>query len=225
MNNTELSIQINLGGFSFALRSAGLELFAGSVDHFDFSLIKRDVYSEPVGRVKVVCSNAYATVVPAEVYDPLYVETYLDALNMRAKSDVSLAVATAQAGAMVVWGVAKSMVEAVQSQWPNAVWSHALAELIDNSASERSTVVVATSHNMAYIVVRDQDGSLCAARSAEYLTGEDLLFFVRQISVCDTYNVFGVVLVGDVEQTAEDILRRYYADLRRVEDHLFMVRR
>lgn len=225
MNNTELSIQINLGGFSFALRSAGLELFAGSVDHFDFSLIKRDVYSEPVGRVKVICSNAYATVVPAEVYDPLYVETYLDALNMRAKSDVSLAVATAQAGAMVVWGVAKSMVEAVQSQWPNAVWSHSLAELIDNSTSERSTVVVATSHNMAYIVVRDQDGSLCAARSAEYLTGEDLLFFVRQIAVCDTYNVFGVVLVGDVEQTAEYLLRRYYADLRRVEDTLFMVRR
>lgn len=221
MNNTELSIQINLGGFSFSLRSSlsRAEIYGSTVENYDFSIIERTVYAQPIDRVLIFDNTARASVIPYEHYQAQNVESYLKALNLVALGDLPLSVLSSNK--VVVWAADKQIYDAVQTVWPHALWSHPMAEMIRTDKSQSIDILLLA--DVAHITVFDQN-ELFAVRSIAFEAAEDLLYFVRQMATCDTYNVYQVSLYGDVQPCVSDLFSRYYAEVQVCLDPLFLVR-
>ncbi|MEG0602212.1 MAG: hypothetical protein RR499_04130 [Mucinivorans sp.] len=244
MNNTELSIQIDLDGFSFSLRSlteqGSVELVAAEVKADDLAVIKNYIEVQLPSRVVLFSLTESAMVVPAEVYQDQAAKDYLMAMNLCAMPG-RVKVACPALGVMpsallrpestdslsdpqhvVVWALDGQVEDYVGSIFPNVEWSHPLVPLIEQTASGSITVFL--THGVAHIVVSDMNGRLHTARSVRYTNGEDLLYFAGQALQCDGAQGFTLSLCGTVSAEIEALFRSYYAVINVVADPLFLVR-
>lgn len=237
MNNTELSIQISLGGFSFSLHtydsapqlgavSSRMELYASTIYTHDLSIIAQSVYADPIDRVVVYCANDKVTVIPREVYDPQCAKLYLDALNLCALGDRVMTTAPPSGDQVIVWAFDGAMADYVEHLYPHTQWSHPLGELIDRglARNQGATIDVMLLGGMANIAIFDTQSRLYAARSVRYNTVEDLLYFVHKMAIYDPHHTSALTLYGEVTEDMQAVFGQYYPNLSVLADPLFLVR-
>lgn len=215
MNNIELSIQINLDGFSFLAKNDLGDIGSGSFTAYDFSVM--DQLPGIVRRVKIYCSVSAAQVIPREVFDVNMSHNYLSGANMVGRGDVALW-ATADDSKYVVWALNGSLYEILRTRYPSAEWLHPLVEICGDG--NRNVLNLILDNRVVHITLFDNQG-LISAMSISYVNEDDILYYTHRISKGADIRV---VVAGSVSGHFVGKLKQYYTSVEPYADPLFLNR-
>lgn len=215
MNNIELSIQVNLDGFSFLAKNALGDVASGSFTTYDFSIAER--FSIEVTRVKIYCSVSVAQVIPAEVFDSGMAYHYLSATNMLRTGQVALWAPSGNA-TYVVWALDSALYDTLSALYPSAEWLHPLVEICGQG--NLSVMNLILDNRVAHITLFAQS-DLVAAVSVNYTSQDDILYYARRIS---KGHAVRVVVAGVVDGSIIEKLEQHYTSVDVYADPLFLNR-
>lgn len=213
-NNRELSIQITLNGFSFAISGGGQVLYSDRYYGYDFPALLSE--QPPFDTVNIGWSTDMVQLIPASLFDPAYCAEYLRCTNMMPPQSVVLYDFTEDNQIVAVWSVSSAIFDAVSSLYPESDHYHNL--LIDLSMASAESVRVSVIAGMANIVVSSTQG-LWVAESVAEIVPADLLYITSKLSAVDSFARYSLHFTADDTTPYTDIFSQHFQTTQFIDNH------
>lgn len=212
----ELSIQITLGGFSFSVSQNGKFLYGSQSNTFEFESIIGD--SSRYTAVIIGWSCDTVLLIPASIFEPEMVASYLLAANLTEPTTSSLWNNTLDSQISAAWSVDCEILDEIERLYPNAYHYHNLQ--VDVQCTEQESVRISVTDSIANVVVSTRDG-LYAAEAIRFSSAEDLLFFVTKINMIDKFARHSMEFIAADTEQYRGLFNRYFAKAEYVTDNNF----
>lgn len=242
MQQRELSIQIELNGFSFVARnSASTNENSYYSDYIPFEtrvthLVDYDpMLDQEYSRVFVGFATDRTLLIPRELFDPTNADLYLCATNMYNGStmetlynDTMCELITPMTNraehSVAVWQANSLLISRLLETHPNTYIYNTLQLSLAPTHAEQS-IEIAVEHYIysddttaatAHIVVRDT--ALSSAATVTFHTPEELLYYTRNMIRQDGFTGYKVHLIGMGADTLGPIFSHFFSAVEVNED-------
>lgn len=210
-NNTdkELSIQINLGGFSFSINTPHLKA-KESVDTYDFDSKLKNFYHL---NTITEWSMPQVMIVPFDLFDHSATESYLQSAKMIDKTKQK-AMFAVNGEIVALWAVDKKLYESINAKIINLQHTHSLLKLINKQTPKNNaTAIYIDTAKLMHIAMWSEYG-LETAQSIKVKTPQDILFYIKLLAAKNENITQRIKITGNnISHETINLIKGYYQNV------------
>lgn len=220
IRSRELSIQLELNGFSFVVfdiaPGMGGEAILRSVAYRESDLgaiLAREpmltAQTPPLNRVFVGCATDNVLLIPQPLFEAERAEQYLQAANMYLPGMTTLSNNILSGTAAAVWQVDAGMAAGLLQLYPGALFYHPL--LLELDSTPQNTIHAILDGEWVHLTICHT--SLYAAETLRVDTPEDLLYYMQKLLKHDGFTTYRLILTGPGAEQLSGLFSRYFAEV------------
>ncbi len=218
--NRELSIQLELNGFSFVVfdiaPGMGGEAILRSVAYRDTdmaAILAREPMltapTPPLRRVFVGCATDNVLLIPQPLFEAERAEQYLKAANMFVPGMTTLSNNLLSGQAAAVWQVDAGMAAGILQLYPGALFYHPL--LLELDATPTNTIHAILDGEWVHLTICHT--GLYAAETLRVETPEEMLYYIQKLLKHDGFTTYRLILTGEGAERLSGFFGRYFAEV------------